>query len=531
MAKSSRPSLQKQFVDAWMKTRPYDIDSIYDLEYVAVARKVHEVLNANAALFDLMGLQSEDLVPLAVILTAYFEDFINETELWAAFIHFNDEHLGTYLPFYTLTEDYDPDYINPEDISFLIWHWLMVAFEGKKMVSPLAEPILDLGHALMVLLEDKIDEMSATDAVLDFLLIKDDAGLLDVRRIMEWVAKHSYLFGHLGFEPLITPMLQAQAKAIFESGDFAQAELKLYDLEMELLFKLRCGLGGLRPCDWTARIAICSPEIEQHILGLTTRMVGYFEFLDQTDKQYRLAHLATGRIVQVPVASTEFYMKPGDCCYAPFVLWKGEFWVSGMVSSGYRRAEIDPARLETTIPDQLLLLTDRAQWLYVTRDIEKRFTALYGGHVAVFPDAKAAFQAQAQVVGAAMDDWKFADSLQTMPAALSDFHSDGPTALICITGQGLAFCSVTPKIIDYLSAPTAAPDQRNMMTSTAFRFLHPVAIAHIFRHYPTDRLGWAGIPIDMAREWRFLSAYFNPDQAGPPTPALQQIGRRGPTIL
>jgi hypothetical protein len=351
-----------------------------------------------------------------------------------------------------------------------------------------------------------------------------------VRRVMEWVAKHSYLFGHLGFSPITSPMLLAQAEDIFDSGDLAQAELKLYDLDMELLFKVRCGLGGLRPSDWTARIAICSPEIEQQLFGLTARMVGYFEFLDQTDKQYRLAHVATGRIVHVSVDSTDFYMEPGDCCYAPLVLWKGEFWVQGMVSSGYQRDGIDPALLETTVPDQLLLPAERAQWLDVPRDIEKRFTAQYGGHVAVFPDAKAAFQAQVQVVGAAMDDWKLADSLQTMPAAPSDFHSDGPTALICIPGQGLAFCAATPKVIDYLSAPTAAPDQRNVMTNTAFRFLHPVAIAHLFRHYPTDRLGWTGMPIDLSREWRFLSAYFNPDPAGPPTPALQQIGRRGPTI-
>lgn len=57
----------------------------------------------------------------ALRLSMYFQDAIAQTGGWKAFATAYREQYGTYLPFYTLTDEYVPDEINREDIAFLLW--------------------------------------------------------------------------------------------------------------------------------------------------------------------------------------------------------------------------------------------------------------------------------------------------------------------------------------------------------------------------------------------------------------------------
>ncbi len=181
-----------------MHTHTYAKASAYDFEYIALANALLPVLEDYDDFFEPMGLDQFDLVELAVILVAYFEDCINEIGVWKAFVTYNEERFGYSLPFYERRDDYDTDYINPEDFSFLTWQWLMERHAQQTIFSPYADPIINLGEDLYALLEDKIEEASADDAQAEFLTFGEDANFFKVRDAMHWRMLRNYLLGQLG---------------------------------------------------------------------------------------------------------------------------------------------------------------------------------------------------------------------------------------------------------------------------------------------------------------------------------------------
>lgn len=60
-------------------------------------------------------------VNATLALCLYFEDAIAQTGGWKVFSDLYRPLYGTYLPFYTLSDSYVPDEINPEDIAFVLW--------------------------------------------------------------------------------------------------------------------------------------------------------------------------------------------------------------------------------------------------------------------------------------------------------------------------------------------------------------------------------------------------------------------------
>lgn len=53
--------------------------------------------------------------------TLYLQDAVAQSGGWKAFSDLYYTRYHTYLPFYTLTNQYIPDEVNPEDIAFILW--------------------------------------------------------------------------------------------------------------------------------------------------------------------------------------------------------------------------------------------------------------------------------------------------------------------------------------------------------------------------------------------------------------------------
>ena len=116
-----RTSADKVYIKDWMTFKPYDVHTSYDLHYLKIANDIYEgilvVKNKKVFAFDIPAPKM-----LACIIPSYYEDYVSEIGIWKAFTSDNEELYGYYLPFYE-SEEYDPDYINPKDIAYLIWHF------------------------------------------------------------------------------------------------------------------------------------------------------------------------------------------------------------------------------------------------------------------------------------------------------------------------------------------------------------------------------------------------------------------------
>ena len=185
-----KPGQPKVVIQDWMALRPYDAHSDYDLHYLRIANKIYERI-FNSGYPGSYIPEAPDPAMLACIIASYYEDYVCEIGIWKAFTSRNKELYGYYLPFYE-SEQYDPGYINPEDISYLLWH-----FWGKwndTFFAPDWELFTTLGRKIYDYLEPMLDNALGTDFYERFFTVKGDEDFFDVKERLKWFAEGSYLF-------------------------------------------------------------------------------------------------------------------------------------------------------------------------------------------------------------------------------------------------------------------------------------------------------------------------------------------------
>lgn len=524
MAKSQSSSLQMQFVESWMATRPYEQASTYDTEYIIVGHAVLDMLMDQGDFFSSFGLGKPELVHLSTTLVSYFEDFINETGFFRAFVEHNHEVTGRYLPFYVISSDYDPDYLNPEDLSFLVWHWLMKTFGGKKMFAPTANVLLRIGKELVEIFEEFIEDMPANEAYDALLEVSDDDSIFKIRHVMDWVASKHYFFGKLGFEPLIVATVRRELGSLTREDALRNGRFIAADTHIGCLYSTRSRLGGLTPCEWTARILRCSDTVKSRLNAIRPRYGGYFVYMGQDQRNYFFHHHPTGRKVDVSIASMDIDAQPGDPLFLNIIRWGDEIWAQGNSRTGFRLSDIKVSPVKT-IPELLLTPEERERWLEAPRFHERKFLEVFGTHVVIFPTATEAFAATDKVYRAITDEVSGKSAASLPPARFDGFEPDQPLALTFIPGQGIIYCPYTPVIVGHLQSPGSSGLDSTQVTNTLFKFVHPFVVAYILQHYPTVSLGWPGMSIDPVRDAQFLSTYFLPEESGSRVPLISFVDR------
>jgi hypothetical protein len=525
MRKLNKTALQAKFVVCWMETRPYANASSFDLAYIALAPQVLSVLEDHDYYFSSFGLDQSDLAELAVFIVAYFEDFINEVGIWKAFVVHNRERFGDYLPFFHISDHYDTEYINAEDICFLIWQWLMVQFQGKKMFSPVADPILEMGVALFTMLEDRIEDMPASDAQDEFLTFDEDDSFFKIRIALEWLSGYNYLFGCLGFKyPLAALVKEGLAFTPHKSSD-KEMEMYAYDLRLSHIFSSRCMLGGLTTCEWAARILRCPPAVKSKLLGVGPRLADTFIYVRQDAHHYFFQHHPTLKEVHVAKVSIDLDPRPGDVSFFSIIKWGDEFWSQGICFE-FDTPERNPnPESEKTIPTLLLSPQQHAVWLETADFYERKFLEVIGAQWFIFPNPKAAFAAQAKVFQAIAEEVSGRSGGEVPGTGSDKLAPDLPLAMFYVPGQGISYCPTTPRVIDFLLHPATSLYHRNEITNTLFRFVHPFGVKYIMENFPAEHLGWEGMDIDAVKDAAFLSTYFLPEAAGPPLPWITFVDR------
>lgn len=147
----------KAWLDAHGRLRVVDTDQWY-LDF---ANSLLPVVAESSIYKEETGESQQDVT---LMLTMYLEDCVADGGNWRQFIRWHKESYGRYLPFYSLTENYLPDEINREDISFLLWANFPVDEDFDDVANPMDKDLLELAEEIY----------NRMDAVFESVPISDD---------------------------------------------------------------------------------------------------------------------------------------------------------------------------------------------------------------------------------------------------------------------------------------------------------------------------------------------------------------------
>ena len=103
----------------------------------------------------------------AISLSLYLQDAISENGGWKNFMELYSKLYGSYLPFYSLTDEYTIDEINLEDIAFVLWtlksHPAIWNENEYTLFNPLDEGLLALSQAAYDLMDASFEEAPISD--------------------------------------------------------------------------------------------------------------------------------------------------------------------------------------------------------------------------------------------------------------------------------------------------------------------------------------------------------------------------------
>lgn len=108
----------KIYMQAWLDVHNRARVLNTDRWYLEFANKLLFIVKASN-LYSEQTLESQKSVTL--MLTLYLEDCVADGGNWRQFIRWHKKSYRSYLPFYSLGEDYYTDEVNKEDIAFLLW--------------------------------------------------------------------------------------------------------------------------------------------------------------------------------------------------------------------------------------------------------------------------------------------------------------------------------------------------------------------------------------------------------------------------
>jgi hypothetical protein len=529
----------------WLALKPYgQAVPNYDTFYVQRCQEVLTHLSVYDKWFQWNGVTQGQLKELSCQLVSYFEDYINDIGIWRAYIETNEALYGYALPFYDLSE-YDKDYINFEDIAFLIWHYVTKYSENEYITDPEHDNILDMAEEICAHLETVIDNSPAIDVYDKFFTIKDNEDYFVFKTKMNWFSTESYLLG-IDFKGQIQD-LKAQAIQEAKASKMPATDLSaiLYSYLEKYLYQKRSSYSALNGPEWFAKIAKCSEQRKQEILDLTYWIDGKFYMKEKQKDYFIFEHLITN--VQYKARADSFQnnqnMKPSDTTAFNMHLmrWNGIYWLSGMMFS----TEMTPLsikqyktkRFDTPwmLPDTILQnMTETTQLMY------DAFIAFFGSPMAIFDNNKQLEKANMEYMDyysttlkAVITDTfeerskKFREAVgETNWKPMSDFHTNTKESigLFFIKDIGMQTCGGVKEVIKLLKAPTLTKDQEaSLFIDFANGYVPPVC-AYFLSQYDGKNIKMpTNESVDSVKHLPFFYRMNSPEEFDRPYPLITMI--------
>jgi hypothetical protein len=392
IATSTNPD--KIFAKDLLRFRHYDAPKQCDISVAKVATSILAILNSNDIWFRQMGIFTDGRKQFAICLAFYLEDYVVEAGIFSSFIAHNQEKLGKALPFYDLT-DYDADYINWQDISFLCWIFAEYQVSGK-FIAPDQPAFLDMGYRIFDCMQDCMDDLDGTDYYDELFAIPDDIDFFELKYRLKYFGTITYLQGLLGYKKY-----NEEANKIVENKEYARkldaSSLSkiLYAMEDDYFMYLRTQFSALDSIEWFAKAVRCSDAMRQRILGVSGRLTGEYLYVESTEKHYHLQHLHTKRSFLVNKTSVTLHENASKnrLIYTSLVPWGDEWWVSGVVTdSDCSDLELANTISRTSNFTSKFYDKESLDSIYVShKEMEVSFLAFFGTRL-VYCDNKRDFQ-------------------------------------------------------------------------------------------------------------------------------------------
>ena len=525
----------------WLQFKPYTLMTRYDNYYLGKATHVYKILRLHKSWFDSYGFTSKDLGTLACILTSHFEDFINEIGIWQFFQQTNKKLYGHPLPLYDLS-DYDEDYLNPADFSYLIWHFMCKT--TNRVFAPDAPAILQIGTAIYEFFEPLIEDALATD-VYDKLLQLDEAThFYEVKERLKWFALGTYTMGNEFAKHMVEAINDFMLK---EDGmnRVMSVDMYSYTIQDDYLYARHSSFSALSCLEWFVGIANCSEDLKQNILGLKQRIMSPLYFEGEEANYWLFRQLQTNEVLKIRKESVTLKKEvqvEGYMQMMNLVKWKGDWWMSGTTIGYGQISEKEKDKMRKDIANTPFYANseeNQQKLRSATDDMEKYFVEYFGSNVVLFETQKelqAAMQTQNEYYNKnrVIDKEAGKKAQENYDKKYKGKDIWGQLNFDYAKGLGLIFLPKVGNIID--------PDMVNLINimktpsidkqGEAFLFnnlvgegTHPYVSNYLLENYPTHNFKFpiAASRVDVMREKDFLMRFLNPQEFKTPIPNTRHM--------
>lgn len=548
MAKKRKRKLGKssQVTRAWIELKPYSALTSYDRYYINQSELVLGILKQFSDLFRHFEIGQEELPSLACILTSYFEDFINEIGIWSVFTQRNKTLYGYYLPFYDIG-DYDPEYLNPADFQYIVWHWIGKV-KGNEIIAPDMPDIYEIGLMTYELLEAEIDNAPVTDYYQKIFRIPDEINFFELKTILKWFTKSCYVPGSIEMKyRLLEGALEFMETMQEDTIEFQNQ--MLYALEEDYIFKFRTSFSALSITEWFAQLIDGSDYIKEQIKHTKKRLLSFFIFEGHNEDYWEFKHVQTDKNIKVVRKSVNIDLHKnniGDCCSLQLVQWKGEWWLSGtFLNIGINNKDfIEQQRKDfSSIPYHIYTEEEKAKLHAEVASEEELFLKFYKQKM-VFFDNQKALQEQMNAFMAycnehRVKDKKAADLAQKKYDALKGNKEGGGEdwkweegKKICqfyVSGTGSIMTQDIPNTIKLMEKDELTLEEETILFCDLFSELnHPEISQYLIENHSTKNLFYP-IPLSEIKPIdyvEFLLRYWNPDEFREAIPNMRYMPGR-----
>lgn len=488
--------LHTELSQHWKNGRPDQRIMPDDLYYLDLAKVIFDYLSILKT--DLPGLNyvEKDIAELAYIIAAWFEDFICEMGPWKVFQDRNLEVCGAYIPFLNL-EGYDPDYINWQDINFLIWLWFRKMNKGK-FAFPNASWMRDLAEEILEELEESIDGAPATTLYDEFLTITPTDDFFAIRVRLAWISQSCYLFGKLDMNSHIKETILAEQKAIEKRGRTFDMDM-LNDVVITTSFNDHFRLGNWRVNEIAARLLHTEENIRQQLSAMSTKHEDEFYLEAVGETHYTLRPIEFDIKIPVLKRSGDIRLGDGRYVFCSLVKFAGEYWINGLISQGRWKDGDDDFldNAETMRPEIYRTKIEQDNFAEAMEIQALVFQAQFDGLLHIAPNADAAEQSiekfSNEVQRRLFERFGSGKAgLDIKPVSLAS-HRDREQAIgIFYVEQKAIFISTElPLVVDFLEGKSNAGESRAAFF-TIFSGLPRAVSKYLAQHYSMDRLAWEG---------------------------------------
>jgi hypothetical protein len=495
-------------VTDWVKYKPYQSPNLtYDKHFAALATKVLGILNKQESWFKQYDLGRENRRELAIRLTSYYEDFISDIGIWRAFTRYNEELYGYPVPFYDL-EDYATDYINYDDIAFILWHYVSTNNDDY-IIAPDHVSIQILTDLLFDLFENDIEDAPATDFYDQFFTISDDFDFFEFKTRIKWFSLGSYLMG-IDFSKSEAEQMEI-AKKEMKKGTYRDIPpdmiaKMLYSFQDTYLFRKRSTYSALNAPEWLARVARCSDKKRAEIAEMCYWIDGSFWLDGQNEAQIHVKHVQTKQsfwIDKTSIQKSVPNLGKNTLLTMHCVKWNGVYQMSGAMQASEETDAKAIEKMERT-PVKCAWMQSENSLTIARETTEKMYDAFvefFGSPLVTFDNAHQMHQKEREYM--AYYDKKLVESdekvrenrkklgnIEHEEVEFPDswLNSKHDEAMFFNKNEGLMFFHEVREIIQYLTANTLSKKESMLLFSYIVKDYSPKLGRYLLETYGAKNL-------------------------------------------